>query len=228
MPRKYPALVVAVVAVLVLPAQAVAAGFGKRTLRTGMSGSDVRVLQRYLDRTGIDTVADGRFGSGTKRSVQRFERGQDRRVNGVVSRSDARVLKRLVATGVEHRRRRLRRLWDGRRPGRRADGPAGPRAPGEQATLTASGLAVAPASAPQEIKDVIAAGNKIAKKPYKYGGGHGRWADTRLRLLRLGQLRAARRRPALHARSTRAASCAGASAAAAAGSRSAPTPATRT
>jgi hypothetical protein len=50
--------------------------------------------------------------------------------------------------------------------------------PGEVASLTASGLAVAPASAPQEVKDVIAAGNRIARKPYKYGGGHGRWFDN--------------------------------------------------
>ena len=25
---------------------------------------------------------------------------------------------------------------------------------------------------------MIAAGNRIANKPYKYGGGHGRWNDT--------------------------------------------------
>ncbi len=174
MPRKYPALVVAVVAVLVLPAQAVAASFGKRTLRTGMSGSDVRVLQRYLDRMGIDTVADGQFGSGTRRSVQSFESGQDRRVNGVVSRSDARVLKRLVATGSSTGGGEYGGYGVGDDP---ADEPVA-EAPGEEATLTAGGLAVAPASAPQEVKDVIAAGNKIAKKPYKYGGGHGRWVDT--------------------------------------------------
>ena len=50
--------------------------------------------------------------------------------------------------------------------------------PGEQATLGADGLAVAPDSAPQQVKDIIAAGNEIASKPYKYGGGHGRWKDT--------------------------------------------------
>ena len=37
---------------------------------------------------------------------------------------------------------------------------------------------MAPASAPQQVKDIIAAGNAIASKPYKYGGGHGRWKDT--------------------------------------------------
>ena len=37
---------------------------------------------------------------------------------------------------------------------------------------------MAPASAPPEVQAVIAAGNEIATKPYKYGGGHGRWNDT--------------------------------------------------
>jgi cell wall-associated NlpC family hydrolase len=50
--------------------------------------------------------------------------------------------------------------------------------PGEHASLTVSGLAVPPASAPQAVKDVIAAGNRIARKPYRYGGGHGRWLDS--------------------------------------------------
>jgi hypothetical protein len=57
--------------------------------------------------------------------------------------------------------------------------PAAPQeVAGESAQLTASGLAIAPASAPQEVKDIIAAGNKIAKKPYVYGGGHARLVDT--------------------------------------------------
>ena len=39
-------------------------------------------------------------------------------------------------------------------------------------------MAVAPASAPEEVQAIIAAGNAIATKPYKYGGGHGRWRDS--------------------------------------------------
>jgi hypothetical protein len=35
-----------------------------------------------------------------------------------------------------------------------------------------NGLAVAPAGAPTRIKRVIAAGNRIIGKPYRYGGGH--------------------------------------------------------
>ena len=51
-------------------------------------------------------------------------------------------------------------------------------APGEKATIGPDGLAIAPASAPAAVKAMIAAGNRIHAKPYKYGGGHGRWNDT--------------------------------------------------
>jgi hypothetical protein len=37
---------------------------------------------------------------------------------------------------------------------------------------------VAPDSAPAAVKAVIEAGNRIIDKPYKYGGGHGRWEDS--------------------------------------------------
>ena len=37
--------------------------------------------------------------------------------------------------------------------------------------------AVAPKSAPQIVKDMIRAGNKIRHKRYKWGGGHGDWQD---------------------------------------------------
>jgi hypothetical protein len=40
------------------------------------------------------------------------------------------------------------------------------------ATLLPNGYAAAPASAPQEVKDAIAAANEIIGKPYVYGGGH--------------------------------------------------------
>ena len=55
--------------------------------------------------------------------------------------------------------------------------PAQP-ATGETAVLNPDGTATAPESAPQVVKDVIAAGNRIIDKPYKYGGGHGRWEDS--------------------------------------------------
>jgi cell wall-associated NlpC family hydrolase len=40
------------------------------------------------------------------------------------------------------------------------------------------GTAVAPLEAPSVVAAVIQAGNQIARTPYKWGGGHGAWADT--------------------------------------------------
>jgi cell wall-associated NlpC family hydrolase len=49
---------------------------------------------------------------------------------------------------------------------------------GSQAMLTPAGLAVAPLDAPPAVQAVIAAGNQIARLPYRYGGGHRTWSDT--------------------------------------------------
>ncbi len=50
--------------------------------------------------------------------------------------------------------------------------PPPPTVPGSRAVLKPNGKAVAPAGAPQAVVDAIAAGNRIRKKPYIYGGGH--------------------------------------------------------
>jgi cell wall-associated NlpC family hydrolase len=44
--------------------------------------------------------------------------------------------------------------------------------PGAMATLLPNGMAAAPDTAPQEVKDAIAAANEIIGRPYVYGGGH--------------------------------------------------------
>jgi hypothetical protein len=44
---------------------------------------------------------------------------------------------------------------------------------GDRAQLLPNGLAAAPADAPLAVRQIIAAGNQIAGKPYTYGGGHG-------------------------------------------------------
>ncbi|KAA0274455.1 MAG: hypothetical protein EDQ89_02065 [Acidobacteria bacterium] len=54
-----------------------------------------------------------------------------------------------------------------------APAPSAPAPNGETATLNPDGSATAPASAPQQVKDVIAAANAIRDKPYLWGGGHG-------------------------------------------------------
>src|SRR5947209_5843390 len=47
--------------------------------------------------------------------------------------------------------------------------------PHDVATLTPNGTAIAPADAPASVKAIIAAGNRIARTPYVWGGGHGTW-----------------------------------------------------
>jgi peptidoglycan hydrolase-like protein with peptidoglycan-binding domain len=137
--RRFAPTALALVSLALLPSAAEAAKFGSRTLRQGSHGSDVKTLQRYLGKVGQRTSVDGQFGRGTKRSVKRFEKASHRRSDGVVTRSDARVLKREAKTAQVQQ----------------------PAPVAGQATLTSDGL-----------------GNKIAKKPYKYGGGHGKFNDT--------------------------------------------------
>jgi cell wall-associated NlpC family hydrolase len=44
-----------------------------------------------------------------------------------------------------------------------------------RARLTKRGNAIAPANAPWQVRRMIKAANRIAHKPYIYGGGHGSW-----------------------------------------------------
>jgi peptidoglycan hydrolase-like protein with peptidoglycan-binding domain len=156
MPRKLPVALVAVLS-LTITADAAGAGYATRTLQVGSNGSDVRALQRYLDQAGYDTVPDGAFGPATRRSVMSFERHEERTVNGRASRSEQRMVRaRATASAPDETEA----------------------APTEKAYLTSSGTAVAPASAPDQVKAIIDAGNAIATKPYKSGGGHARWNDT--------------------------------------------------
>ena len=53
----------------------------------------------------------------------------------------------------------------------------GPPPPVGKAHLNSDGTASAPSDAPAVVKAVIAAANRIAHKPYIYGGGHGGWND---------------------------------------------------
>ena len=183
------------VVVLSVPAQATAKKrswkFGDRTLKQGHRGKDVKSLQRYLTRAGVETDVDGIFGRGTKATVRIFERAQRRKVDGVVTRSDAAVVKDVARNGGAV----AAALTGGALPKNRKlalpsarSGPSAPSAPeappptalgpGMVATVAADGYAVAPAGAPPVVQQVIAAGNRIAHKPYIYGGGHGKWEDA--------------------------------------------------
>jgi peptidoglycan hydrolase-like protein with peptidoglycan-binding domain len=133
-------------------------------LRKGMSGHDVRILQDFLSRAGFTTKIDGEFGAGTLKAVNLFEDDQQRDADGVIDAADIDLLRSLV-------------------DGDDSATPATPTtpaelAPGDKAKIGSDGLAIAPANAPDAVKQIIAAGNVIAKKPYHYGGGHGKWVDS--------------------------------------------------
>jgi Putative peptidoglycan binding domain len=152
---------------------------GDRTLRQGDKGGDVRLLQKYLTRAGLHTDIDGVFGSGTKSSVRDFEQAQRRRVDGLVTRSDALVLKDVALNGGAVA---SAAATGGALPKNQPLPPPPPPAPlllgpGMVATVNSDGTATAPALAPPVIQAMIDAGNKIATKPYIYGGGHGKWED---------------------------------------------------
>jgi peptidoglycan hydrolase-like protein with peptidoglycan-binding domain len=157
MHRTLRAVVAAAALTLIAAATAVAAPYASRTLSKGTSGSDVAALQRYLDEAGYNTTADGEFGPATAGSVRSFESAEQRTVDGKATRSDQVLVKSRAGESE---------------PEQSAVDQS------EEAYVGDDGLAVAPASAPEEVQAIIAAGNKIAAKPYKYGGGHGRWRDS--------------------------------------------------
>jgi hypothetical protein len=143
--------------------------FGGRTLSKGMEGPDVRVLQRDLTAVGIRTFVSGVFSEGTKIHVKFFQRRAHLAIDGVVGLQTARVLKRAA-------KRHQAKAADS--SGGEGTGPSGSSARPGKATLNSQGLAVAPAGAPAVIQKVIAAANKIAFKPYVYGGGHASWDSS--------------------------------------------------
>jgi peptidoglycan hydrolase-like protein with peptidoglycan-binding domain len=158
-----PALV-SVVACLVPASASAARHLGDRTLRYGDHGHDVRVLQDYLTRYGIDTTVDGAYGVSTRGHVRAFERREDLTANGVLTKADAKVLRSDVEGGAA-----------AYTPTVTATAPAP--ATGK-AVVNPDGTATAPADAPPAVQAIVAAGNRIYDKPYKYGGGHGTWKDS--------------------------------------------------
>jgi peptidoglycan hydrolase-like protein with peptidoglycan-binding domain len=186
-------LVAALVALLAF-APAARAG----DLEKGSRGERVEKVQRWLGLT-----ADGVFGKHTKGAVKRFQRRSGLAADGIVGPATWSALKGSKRAGSSSRGGRVRVLQ--RALGITADGVFGP---GTQAAvkrfqrsrgLTADGI-VGPATwtalghpnaggvlerrrggrsgTPASVARVIRAANRIASKPYKYGGGHGRWNDS--------------------------------------------------
>ena len=159
---------------LLLPATA-DARFGDETLKIGDRGRDVKIAQKYLTKAGIRTTVDGVYGKGTASKVKKFERAEDLDVDGKLEPADAKALKAAAKRGST-----------GDDSGESSGGNGGAEmgstpesAPGDTAQISADGkTAVAPANAPDQVKQAIAAANKITDKPYRYGGGHGDFEDS--------------------------------------------------
>jgi peptidoglycan hydrolase-like protein with peptidoglycan-binding domain len=126
---------------------------GERTLKQGMRGHDVRVLQGYLTVAGYPTSIDGDFGPGTRSNAMKFEAAHQLTADGIVTYPQTRVLRQVVATAL-------------------AGGAV------SKATINGNGAATAPAGAPAAVQAMVASANKIIDKPYIYAGGHGRWYDN--------------------------------------------------
>jgi peptidoglycan hydrolase-like protein with peptidoglycan-binding domain len=154
------------VALLAVPTAASAARYGSRTLSEGSHGKDVKRLQRYLRKAGHRVSADGEFGGRTVRALRATERELELHVDGSASPREQRAIRRAVSKALTGGA-----LYVAPPPLNKLTGS-------RRAKITKQGFALAPKSAPRSVRRVIAAGNKIAKTPYKWGGGHGSWKDS--------------------------------------------------
>ena len=152
-------IALAALAILLVPASA-EARYAQRTLAPGSQGSDVKLLQRYLTRAGFSASPDGEYGAQTQRAQRGFERSQGRPADGRASRGEQRLVRQAAQRNAGSK------------------GPQGGNS-SDKATMSSDGrTAIAPDSAPQPVKDAIAAANRITDKPYRYGGGHGSFEDS--------------------------------------------------
>ncbi|HET8755367.1 MAG TPA: peptidoglycan-binding protein [Solirubrobacteraceae bacterium] len=190
------------VACLAAVAVLAAASPAEAVLKRGSHGPRVVKVQRWL---GIG--ADGIFGPGTKRAVKRFQRRHGLSADGIVGPATWSALRSAHARKASgggrggHRaavvslQRALGISADGifgpgtqaavksfqRRHGLTADGIVGPATwaalghPGRTVILKRRGRGGGGSGV---IARVVRAANRIATKPYKYGGGHGRWNDS--------------------------------------------------
>jgi peptidoglycan hydrolase-like protein with peptidoglycan-binding domain len=147
------------------PAARVATGLlGRRVLRLGMRGRDVREMQQALSAAGYRTAADGQFGPLTRVSVVRYQRATGLRANGVLTRGEARTLRSAAQT-----QRRITPT---------ATATTAATTAGASATIAADGELLLPAGTPASVQQIVAAANSIIDTQYEWGGGHGSFQSS--------------------------------------------------
>lgn len=159
-------------------------GFGSRLLTLGMRGTDVRDLQHDLSALGFGVSASGRFTRQTLRKLKAFQRRYHLTVDGVAGPTSIGKLRRLLRSSlhIAQTANASTATPVSDEPLSSADSggvgfiPAPPTTatagPVQDATLI-DGLAVPAPGTPEVVDQIIAAANRIAFRPYIYGGGHG-------------------------------------------------------
>lgn len=127
---------------------------GRRTLRVGLHGSDVTILQGYLTIAGFPTSVDGAFGPQTASSVAAFKRAHSiTPVNGVAGPSLVRALRSAISSYT-------------------SDVAVG------KASINPDGTATLPAGAPTAVQAMVTSADQILNTSYCVGGGHGKWKSS--------------------------------------------------
>src|SRR5215218_9855440 len=145
-------------------------------------------VKRWQRRHGLH--ADGVVGPTTWAALRRAHHAENRHAAGARVQSRGSAVRRLqhalgiAADGVfgpatQAAVKRFQRTY-----GLAADGVVGPATwaalgySGEPTVLKRERVTRRHSGPPREVGRIIAAGNRIAGKPYKYGGGHERWNDN--------------------------------------------------
>jgi hypothetical protein len=139
-------------------------------LKQGSSGADVKALQKLLNEAGCHLQVDGGYGNATYHCVRWWQSQADPPVTGVMAKPVIARLRTWLANQITGGATMVQQPIA-------APAQVTIAAPGALATIDTNGQALAPASAPQSVKAMIAAGNQIATTPYLWGGGHQSWTS---------------------------------------------------